>query len=140
MQTPFLDTAFWLTAAAILGLLLMSGFFSGSETALTAASRAKLRNRADKGEKGAEAALNVTEDSERLIGAILLGKDAWKDELLGSTEGLEIMKTLEEAEEDFMDPSLADPVVRLDRELSIINRRARAFVRLIDFLARHKKG
>ncbi|MCE5972289.1 HlyC/CorC family transporter [Sinirhodobacter sp. WL0062] len=75
MQTPFLDTAFWLTAAAILGLLLMSGFFSGSETALTAASRAKLRNRADKGEKGAEAALNVTEDSERLIGAILLGNN-----------------------------------------------------------------
>ena len=75
MQTPILDTAFWLTAAAIIGLLLMSGFFSGSETALTAASRAKLRNRADKGEKGAEAALNVTEDSERLIGAILLGNN-----------------------------------------------------------------
>lgn len=70
-----LDTAFWMTAAAILGLLLLSAFFSGSETALTAASRAKLRTRADKGDLGAEAALGVTEDNERLIGAILLGNN-----------------------------------------------------------------
>lgn len=69
------DLAFWLTAGAILLLLLLSAFFSGSETALTAASRAKLRARADKGEGGAVAALSVTEDNERLIGAILLGNN-----------------------------------------------------------------
>ncbi|MBD3786990.1 MAG: HlyC/CorC family transporter [Sphingomonadales bacterium] len=72
---PLLDTAFWLTAGAILLLLLASAFFSGSETALTAASRAKLRARADKGDRGAETALHVTEDNERLIGAILLGNN-----------------------------------------------------------------
>ena len=33
------DTSFWITAGAILCLLILSGFFSGSETALTAASR-----------------------------------------------------------------------------------------------------
>ena len=71
----FLDTAFWLTAAAIAALLVLSAFFSGSETALTAASRAKLRARADKGDPGADKALQVTEDSERLIGAILLGNN-----------------------------------------------------------------
>lgn len=69
------DAAFWLTSAAILVLLMLSGCFSGSETALTAASRAKLRARADKGDAGANAALEVTEDSERLIGAILLGNN-----------------------------------------------------------------
>lgn len=74
-----------------------------------------------------------------MFGAILLGKDTWRDELLGSPEGLEVLKTMEEAEEEFMDPSLSDPVARLDRELSIINRRARAFVRLIDYLARHRQ-
>ena len=73
--TYLLDTAFWLTAGAIVVLLLASAFFSGSETALTAASRAKLRARADKGDRGAETALEVTEDSERLIGAILLGNN-----------------------------------------------------------------
>ncbi|PIE10333.1 MAG: hypothetical protein CSA72_07360 [Rhodobacterales bacterium] len=70
-----MDAAFWLTAAAILGLLVLSGFFSGSETALTAASRGKLRATADKGDRGAARALSVTEDSERLIGSVLLGNN-----------------------------------------------------------------
>ncbi|MEL7299836.1 MAG: HlyC/CorC family transporter [Pseudomonadota bacterium] len=70
-----LDSAFWITAAAILFLLVMSGFFSGSETALTAASRGKLRAQADKGSGGAAAALRITEDNERLIGSVLLGNN-----------------------------------------------------------------
>ncbi len=70
-----LDTAFWISAVAILGLLVMSAFFSGSETALTAASRGKLHARADKGSKGAERALKITEDNERLIGSVLLGNN-----------------------------------------------------------------
>jgi len=75
MDAPLLDAAFWITAGAILILLVLSGFFSGSETALTAASRGKLRASADKGNAGAERALDVTEDSERLIGSILLGNN-----------------------------------------------------------------
>jgi Mg2+/Co2+ transporter CorB len=70
-----LDTAFWLTAGAILLLLVLSAFFSGSETALTAASRGKLRAQADRGSKGAERALSITEDNERLIGSVLLGNN-----------------------------------------------------------------
>ncbi|MEM0945917.1 MAG: HlyC/CorC family transporter [Pseudomonadota bacterium] len=70
-----MDTGLWIIAAAILGLIFSSAFFSGSETALTAVSRGKLRARADKGDKGAARALHVTEDSERLIGAVLLGNN-----------------------------------------------------------------
>src|SRR6056297_2062578 len=73
--SPTLDAAFWITSASILLLLVMSGFFSGSETALTAASRGKLRARADRGEKGAARALSITEDNERLIGSVLLGNN-----------------------------------------------------------------
>jgi Mg2+/Co2+ transporter CorB len=69
------DMAFWLTVGGILVLIMLSGFFSGSETALTASSRSKLRAQADKGTKGAESALKVTEDTERLIGAVLLGNN-----------------------------------------------------------------
>ncbi len=69
------DVAFWTTALAVLGLLLLSAFFSGSETALTAASRGKLRSLADKGSRGANTALKLTEDNERLIGALLLGNN-----------------------------------------------------------------
>ncbi|MBR9649952.1 HlyC/CorC family transporter [Thalassovita aquimarina] len=70
-----LDSAFWITTLAILFLLVLSGFFSGSETALTAASRGKLRSQADKGSRGAERALRITEDNERLIGSVLLGNN-----------------------------------------------------------------
>jgi Mg2+/Co2+ transporter CorB len=70
-----LDAAFWTTVGAILFLLVLSGFFSGSETALTAASRAKLRANAEKGDIGAQKAFEVTEDRERLIGSVLLGNN-----------------------------------------------------------------
>lgn len=70
-----LDAGFWLTAVAVLLLLVLSGFFSGSETALTASSRGKLRASADKGERGAQVALALTDDGERLIGSVLLGNN-----------------------------------------------------------------
>ena len=69
------DLAFWTTIAAILLLLVLSAFFSGSETALTAASRGKLHAQADKGNRGAKRALQITEDNERLIGSVLLGNN-----------------------------------------------------------------
>ncbi|MBI6629126.1 HlyC/CorC family transporter [Pontibaca salina] len=70
-----LDGAFWITCVAIALLLVLSAFFSGSETALTAASRGKLRSQADKGSGGAKKALQITEDNERLIGSVLLGNN-----------------------------------------------------------------
>ena len=70
-----IDSAFWITIGAILLLLVLSGFFSGSETALTAASRGKMRTQADKGSRGAARALAITEDNERLIGSVLLGNN-----------------------------------------------------------------
>ncbi len=73
--SAILDTAFWLTAGGILALLFLSAFFSGSETALTASSRSKLKAQADKGSRGAASAMKVTEDRERMIGALLLGNN-----------------------------------------------------------------
>ncbi|AML52787.1 HlyC/CorC family transporter [Falsihalocynthiibacter sp. S25ZX9] len=69
------DTAFYITSGSIVALLVLSAFFSGSETALTAASRGKLSMQADKGSRGAQRALNITEDNERLIGSVLLGNN-----------------------------------------------------------------
>ncbi len=75
MTNAMLDTSFWLTAGGICALLVASAFFSGSETALTAASRGKLKAQADRGSSGAESAMHVTNDSERMIGALLLGNN-----------------------------------------------------------------
>ena len=42
---------------------------------MTAASRGKLKAQADKGSRGAKAAMEVMEDNERMIGALLLGNN-----------------------------------------------------------------
>ena len=60
-----------------IGLLIaLSGFFSGSETALTAASRPRMHHLAGSGDRRARAVERLTADRERLIGAILLGNNA----------------------------------------------------------------
>ena len=65
----------WLTSLGILLLLAMSFFFSGSETALTASSRARMHQLARSGEKRASLVEELTAEKERLIGAILLGNN-----------------------------------------------------------------
>ncbi len=64
----------WISGA-ILGLIGLSAFFSGSETALTAVSRGSMHQLSAKGSNGAKIALKLTEDNERLIGSILLGNN-----------------------------------------------------------------
>ncbi|MBY8975395.1 HlyC/CorC family transporter [Rhodobacteraceae bacterium NNCM2] len=70
-----MDPSFWWTIIVILGLLCLSAFFSGSETALTAINRATMHQLSAKGQRGASTALELTEDNERLIGSILLGNN-----------------------------------------------------------------
>ena len=64
-----------LLLGVILVLLILSAFFSGSETALTGASRAKLMGMKEKGSKAALRALKLRENNEKLIGALLLGNN-----------------------------------------------------------------
>ena len=70
-----LTTDIWLTGLAVLGLLVLSAFFSGSETALTAVSRARMHQREKAGDRRAGLVGKLTEARERLIGALLLGNN-----------------------------------------------------------------
>ena len=60
---------------AISVLLLMSAFFSGSETALTATSQPLIHQMAQNGDKRAQIVNQLHKKKERLIGAILLGNN-----------------------------------------------------------------
>lgn len=71
-----MTAAILLTLAAIFALLLLSAFFSGSETALTAASRSRLHQLAERGDRRARQAGRLIDRRESLIGAILLGNNA----------------------------------------------------------------
>jgi len=69
------ETALWLAIAAVFVLLFLSGFFSGSETALTAASRARIHQMEKTGDWRARVAMALIANRERLIGALLLGNN-----------------------------------------------------------------
>jgi Mg2+/Co2+ transporter CorB len=64
-----------LALVTILFLIIVSAFFSGSETGLTTASRARLSEMERRGSKRASAVLKLTSLPERLIGALLLGNN-----------------------------------------------------------------
>jgi len=60
---------------ALLVLILLSGFFSSSETGLMAINKYRLRHLANKGHRGAKLAQNLLRKPDRLIGLILLGNN-----------------------------------------------------------------
>ena len=61
----------WLALAAILVCLLLSFFFAGSETALTASSRATMSRLAQQGNRQAGTVTRLLAARERLIGNIV---------------------------------------------------------------------
>lgn len=70
-----MDAGFWITLGVIVALVLCSAFFSASETAVTAASRARLHRLANQGNKRARMVERLREEQDRLIGGILFGNN-----------------------------------------------------------------
>lgn len=66
---------YWLVLISILGLLGLSAFFSGSETALTAASRSRMHTLETNGDERAGIVTAMIERKDRLIGALLIGNN-----------------------------------------------------------------
>lgn len=56
-------------------LLILSGFFSSAETALTTVNKLKLRTLSEEGKKRATKVLAVTENSGKLLSTILIGNN-----------------------------------------------------------------
>ena len=65
----------WLPALAIVLLIVISAFFSAGETALTAASRPRIHQLAKHGKRRANLVKRLLDNSEQLIGAMLLGNN-----------------------------------------------------------------
>lgn len=70
-----MTTVLWLLIFAVLFLIVVSAFFSGSETALTAASRARMHTLEKNGDEKAKLVTRLIENRERLIGGLLLGNN-----------------------------------------------------------------
>ena len=56
-------------------LLIFSAFFSSAETALTTVNKIRMRTLADDGNKRAERVLRITDDSHKMLSAILIGNN-----------------------------------------------------------------
>ncbi len=70
-----MDTETLMTIGGISVLLVLSGIFSGSETALTAASQPRMHLLQKQGDRRAGIVVDLFEEKEKLIGAILLGNN-----------------------------------------------------------------
>ena len=70
-----MDLSWLVLLVPIVLLLALSAFFSGSETALTATSRARILHLAREGDRHAMMVGDLIKNRERLIGAILLGNN-----------------------------------------------------------------
>jgi Mg2+/Co2+ transporter CorB len=66
----------WFAVAAILICLLLSAFFAGSETALTASSRASMHRLEKQGSRRAALVNRLLDARERMIGALLFSNNA----------------------------------------------------------------
>lgn len=70
-----LNINLWLALAVVVLCLLLSAFFSGGETAFTAASKARMVGLARNGDKSARMVLRIMETRERFLGSMLIGNN-----------------------------------------------------------------
>lgn len=65
----------WIMVAVIVLLVACSSFFSATETAFSSASKARLKNQADSGNKKAKKALDIIEHYDKALSTILVGNN-----------------------------------------------------------------
>jgi Mg2+/Co2+ transporter CorB len=61
--------------SSLAGLLVLSGFFSGSETGMMASNKVKLKNLSKKSHKGAARAIELLKRPDQLLSTILVGNN-----------------------------------------------------------------
>ena len=70
-----MDSASIAMIAAILLMVVMSAYFSATETAFSSLNRVRLKSKADAGDSRAALALSMAEDYDRLLSTILIGNN-----------------------------------------------------------------
>jgi Mg2+/Co2+ transporter CorB len=65
----------WITIGIIVVLIVLSFLFSGTETGMTAVSRARLHSLANAGDERASVVERLIERKDRLVGALLIGNN-----------------------------------------------------------------
>lgn len=74
-EVKFLDTGDIFQLVFLVILLLLSAFFSSAETSLITVNRIRMRTLAEDGNKKAKRVLQITDDSGKMLSAILIGNN-----------------------------------------------------------------
>ena len=70
-----MDTSNLIMIVALILLILLSSYFSATETAFSSYNRIRMRNREEKGDKKAALVLQLAENYDRLLSTILIGNN-----------------------------------------------------------------
>ncbi|MDA8223328.1 MAG: hypothetical protein M0Z35_16875, partial [Desulfitobacterium hafniense] len=74
-----------------------------------------------------------------LLGTLLLAEGIWKDYLEQKPAGIEVLQAIKEAEEDFVNSSLADRFEKLEDILDVIYKRANSIFLLMEYISKNKQ-
>jgi len=69
------EPSLFILLSSVIGLLILSAFFSGSETGMMAANKIKLKNLSKKSHKGAKRSLELLRKPDLLLSTILVGNN-----------------------------------------------------------------
>ncbi|MBP3338207.1 MAG: HlyC/CorC family transporter [Lachnospiraceae bacterium] len=70
-----MDSSSWIMLIILIILVLLSAFFSSAETALVTVNKLRIKTLADEGNKRAITLLKITENSGKMLSAILIGNN-----------------------------------------------------------------
>ena len=70
-----MDTSAAIQITVLIILLFLSAFFSSAETSLTTVNKIKMRTLAEEGNKRAQLVLDITDNSSKMLSAILIGNN-----------------------------------------------------------------
>lgn len=70
-----MDSSVVAQSIVLIILLMLSAFFSSAETSLTTVNRIRMRSLAEEGNKRAKKVIQITEDSGKMLSAILIGNN-----------------------------------------------------------------
>jgi hypothetical protein len=71
-----------------------------------------------------------------LLGTLLLAKDMWKEGARRDAAGTEVLRAVEQAEEDFVNAALTDRFEKIEDLLDVILKRAKAIFLLMEYISK----
>ena len=74
-ESDFLDSSEAIRLIILVVLIMLSAFFSSAETALTTVNKIRMRKLSDEGNERAKTVLKITENSGKMLSAILIGNN-----------------------------------------------------------------